>query len=109
MVIIVDHYGKDTTRGLIGSIARESLAYFVLTPGDKLGGDLSKSRQLVVRKMRDGFGGPGMGPPGGGRGGPMRMGGGPGPGGIFRSYRFGMDHPAFQGRKLVPGKKIEEL
>jgi hypothetical protein len=55
LVIIVDHYGKDTTRGLIGSIARESLAYFVLTPGDKLGGDLSKSRQLVVRKMRDGM------------------------------------------------------
>jgi hypothetical protein len=55
LVIIVDHYGKDTTRGLIGSIARESLAYFVLTPGDKLGADLSKPRQLVVRKMRDGM------------------------------------------------------
>jgi hypothetical protein len=55
LVIIVDHYGKDTTRGLIGSIARESLAYFVLTPGEKLGADLSKPRQLVVRKMRDGM------------------------------------------------------
>jgi hypothetical protein len=55
LVIIVDHYGKDTTRGLIGSIARESLAYFVLTPGDKLSGELSKSRQLIVRKMRDGM------------------------------------------------------
>jgi AAA domain len=55
LVVIVDHYGKDTTRGLIGSIARESLAYFVLTPGDKLGGDLSKPRQLVIRKMRDGM------------------------------------------------------
>jgi hypothetical protein len=55
LVLIVDHYGKDTTRGLIGSIARESLAYFVLSPGDKLGGDLAKPRQLVVRKMRDGM------------------------------------------------------
>jgi hypothetical protein len=28
----------------------------VLTPGEKLGADLSKRRQLVVRKMRDGMG-----------------------------------------------------
>jgi len=54
LVIVVDHYGKDTTRGLIGSIARESLAYFVLSPGDKLDGNFSKPRQLIVRKMRDG-------------------------------------------------------
>jgi hypothetical protein len=55
LVIVVDHYGKDTTRGLVGSIARESLAYFVLTPGERLGADLTKPRQLMVRKMRDGM------------------------------------------------------
>jgi len=55
LVVVVDHYGKDTTRGLIGSIARESLAYFVLSPGEKLDSNLSKPRQLVVRKMRDGI------------------------------------------------------
>jgi hypothetical protein len=55
LVVVVDHYGKDTTRGLIGSIARESLAYFVLSPGEKLEGNFSKLRQLIVRKMRDGM------------------------------------------------------
>src|SRR5262249_30268239 len=55
LVVVVDHYGKDTTRGLIGSIARESLAYFVLSPGEKLDSNLSRPRQLVVRKMRDGI------------------------------------------------------
>ncbi|MFO0970606.1 MAG: aryl-sulfate sulfotransferase [Gemmataceae bacterium] len=28
--------------------------------------------------------------------------------GLFRSYRYGVDHPAFKGRSLTPGKKIEE-
>jgi hypothetical protein len=55
LVVVVDHYGKDTTRGLIGSIARESLAYFVLSPGDRLEGNFAKTRQLIVRKMRDGM------------------------------------------------------
>lgn len=30
-------------------------------------------------------------------------------GGLFRSYRFGVDHPALKGRDLTPGKKIEEM
>jgi hypothetical protein len=66
--------------------------------------------------MREGFGGAafagGFGAfPGGkdGKGGPMIKGGGPGPGGMFRSYRYGLEHPAFQGKTLTPGKKIEEL
>ena len=42
-----------------------------------------------------------MGMPGGAAGGV--------PGGLFRSYRYGDDHPAFKGRKLTPGKKIEDL
>jgi hypothetical protein len=28
---------------------------------------------------------------------------------LFRSYRFGVDHPALKGRELTPGKKIEDL
>jgi hypothetical protein len=30
-------------------------------------------------------------------------------GGLFRSYRFGVDHPALKGRDLTPGKRIEDL
>jgi Arylsulfotransferase (ASST) len=48
---------------------------------------------------------------------PPKMGGGPGPGGggpggmggLFRSTRFGPDHPALKGRDLTPGKRIEDL
>lgn len=29
--------------------------------------------------------------------------------GLFRAYRFAADHPALQGRELVPGKRINEL
>ena len=32
-----------------------------------------------------------------------------GPGGLFRSYRYGADLPAFAGKDLKPGPKIEEL
>jgi hypothetical protein len=28
---------------------------------------------------------------------------------LFRSYRFGVDHPALKGKNLTPGKKLEEL
>ena len=43
---------------------------------------------------------PGMGP---GRGMPGRPGGGgPGGGGLFRATRYGLDYPAFEGRKLEP-------
>ena len=37
------------------------------------------------------------------------LGGAFGGGGLFRSYRFGEDYPAFKGRDLTPGKRIEEL
>ena len=30
-------------------------------------------------------------------------------GGLFRSYRYGINHPAFKGKLLIPGKKIEDL
>jgi hypothetical protein len=60
-----------------------------------------------------GGGGPGGGGPGGGGPGGMGPGGGPGmgpgPGGLFRTYRYGVDHPAFQGKTLTPGKRIEDL
>lgn len=42
-------------------------------------------------------------PGGPGRGGP------PGGASLFRAYRFAIDHPAFAGRKLAPGKSLEEL
>ncbi len=31
------------------------------------------------------------------------------PNALFRSYRYGADHPAFKGRTLAPGKRLEEL
>jgi hypothetical protein len=37
-----------------------------------------------------------------GRGGP----GGGGPGGLFRSYRYAADYPAFEGKTLAPGEKL---
>lgn len=42
----------------------------------------------------------GNGNPFGGRGG--------GPGGIFRSYRYGVDYPGIAGRELTPGEKLAE-
>ena len=39
----------------------------------------------------------------------MIGGGGGMSGGLFRSYRYGIDHPAFKGRDVTPGKRIEEL
>ena len=42
----------------------------------------------------------GNGNPFGGRGG--------GPGGIFRSYRYGTDFPGFDGRDLTPGEKLAD-
>jgi hypothetical protein len=88
----------------------------------KLESIMNEEQRTAFKKMREGggpgFGGPfvagggfggfpggGKGGPGGGKGGP----GGGGPGGLFRSYRYGVDHPAFQGKTLTPGKKIEEL
>jgi Spy/CpxP family protein refolding chaperone len=46
--------------------------------------------------------------PAGGPGGPGRA---SPPGGtpVFRAYRYPMNHPAFAGRTLVPGKSLEEL
>lgn len=40
--------------------------------------------------------------------------GGPGPGPqggtpVFRAYRYAVDHPAFAGKKLIPGKPLEDL
>lgn len=40
-----------------------------------------------------------------GRGGP----GGGGPGGLFRAYRYALDYPAFQGKTLAPGEKLDVL
>jgi hypothetical protein len=62
----------------------------------KLDKIMTEEQKKELKKMRDG--GPGFGPMGGG-----------GPGGLFRSYRFEADHPAFKGRELTPGKKIEDL
>jgi len=44
-----------------------------------------------------------------GPGGPGIVIAGPGPGGLFRSYRIAADHPALAGKELKPGPKIEEL
>jgi hypothetical protein len=72
----------------------------------RLDKSLTEDQRAQVKKMREGGGkGPGKGPGGFG---PPGMGGG-GPGGLFRTYRYGVDHPAFQGKTLTPGKKIEDL
>src|SRR5262249_55039378 len=81
-----------------------------------------KQLKEMVRQPRDGagFGPPGgFGPPPGGFGpppggfGPPPSGGPPGgggaPGGLFRSYRYPVDHPGLVGKDLKPGKKFEEL
>jgi hypothetical protein len=51
-VLVVDHYGKDEDRGLIGSAAKEAAAHFVLgSGGDR---ESRNNRELQVRKMKDG-------------------------------------------------------
>ncbi len=66
----------------------------------KLAKILTEDQLDQWKKMGKGF--PGFGPPGG-------NGFAGGPGGLFRSPRYAADHPAFKGKDLVPGKKIEEL
>jgi hypothetical protein len=51
-ILVVDHYGKDEDRGLIGSAAKEAAAHFVLGSGGER--ESRQNRQLVVRKMKDG-------------------------------------------------------
>jgi hypothetical protein len=51
-VLVVDHYGKDEDRGLIGSAAKEAAAHFVLGSGGER--ESRQNRELVVRKMKDG-------------------------------------------------------
>jgi hypothetical protein len=67
---------------------------------DKLDKIMTEEQRKQFKEMRD------RGP--GGLGGPIMM-AGPGPGGLFRSYRYPVDHPAFVGKVLKPGPKIEEL
>jgi hypothetical protein len=51
-VLVVDHYGKDEDRGLVGSAAKEAAAHFVLgSGGDR---ESRRNRELIVRKMKDG-------------------------------------------------------
>jgi hypothetical protein len=51
-VLVVDHYGKDEDRGLVGSAAKEAAAHFVLGSGGER--ESRENRELVVRKMKDG-------------------------------------------------------
>jgi hypothetical protein len=51
-VLVVDHYGKDEDRGLIGSAAKEAAAHFVLGSGGER--ESRQNRELIVRKMKDG-------------------------------------------------------
>ena len=52
--MVVDHYGKDEERGLVGSAAKEAAAHFVLGSGGER--ENRKNRELQVRKMKDGQG-----------------------------------------------------
>jgi hypothetical protein len=52
--LVVDHYGKDEERGLVGSAAKEAAAHFVLGSGGER--ENRKNRELQVRKMKDGQG-----------------------------------------------------
>ena len=60
-----------------------------------------------------GMGGFPGGPPGGFPGGPPGGPGGFGPpgggGSVFRAYRYAPDYPGLAGKKLTPGKTVEEL
>jgi hypothetical protein len=55
-------------------------------------------------------GGPPGGPGGPGGGPPAFLFNGPAGGaGVFRAYRYGPDYAGLSGRKLEPGKTVEEL
>jgi hypothetical protein len=80
----------------------------------KLNKIFTEEQRKEFQVMRDRQSGPGFGPPRGVFGGPPGGGGfaagGPGgPGGLFRSYRYAIDHPGLVGKDLKPGKKLEEL
>ena len=71
----------------------------------KLDKMLTEEQRDQLKKMRD-FAGGGFGPPGGGGGmGPGGFGGG----GLFRVYRYGVDHPAFAGKTITPGRRIDDV
>lgn len=89
---------------------------------DRLNKLWTDKQKAKLKDMADNPGrGPGFGPGGGGAPGAGPWGGPPesvppgvssgrgptGPGGIFRSYRYGKNYPAFKGRDLEPGEKLE--
>ena len=58
VVIVVDHFGKDETRGVRGSSAKESSADFVLSVlGEKSQTGVLRNLRLAIRKMRGGAAG----------------------------------------------------
>jgi hypothetical protein len=64
---------------------------------------LTEDQKKQLQAMRQGpTGGRAAGPAGPGRGPP---GGTP----LFRAYRYAIDYPGFAGRKLTPGKPLEDL
>jgi hypothetical protein len=77
----------------------------------KLANILTDEQKKQIKDMQNRFGPggpPGFGPPGGG--GVRIAGPGPGgPGGLFRSYRYGTNYPGLVGKELKPGKKLEEI
>lgn len=73
---------------------------------------LSPEQRQQLQELRNRRPGRFGGGPGGFPGAPGGFGGGfagGGPGGLFRAYRYAEDYPAFVGKNLQPGKKLEEL
>jgi len=57
-VLVVDHFGKDETRGVRGSSAKEASADFVLSVlGEKSQTGVLRNSRLAIRKMRGGAAG----------------------------------------------------
>ncbi len=73
---------------------------------------LKEDQRKQFKQMRADFarGGPPGGPGGPGGGPPAFLFNGPAGGaGVFRAYRYGPDYAGLSGRKLEPGKTVEEL
>src|SRR5262249_20888936 len=69
---------------------------------------MTEEQRKQFKAMRERPPGSMGGPPGGAPGGGVVI-RGPGPGGMFRSYRYPADYAGLAGKDLKPGKKLEEV
>jgi hypothetical protein len=83
----------------LGADQKDQLAALERESEARLNKILTETQRKQLKQMREsfargGFGMPGFGPIGSS---------------LFRAYRYGPDYPGLAGRKLTPGKTVEEL